>query len=114
MREFCKIKSESLLFILSFEGIVEVKMLEQLMEKFRLIECTVVEPSDQQITSHKKHVDKQKDSLHGVTFDFRKETIQEFCKANADGSKEVPFCKCNTQLLLHRQTRCGFLSEHFM
>ncbi|KAJ8028138.1 Histamine N-methyltransferase A [Holothuria leucospilota] len=81
--------SEKLFSLL--EGIVEVKMLKQLMKKFRLVECTVVEPSGEQITSYKKLVEEQKDALNGVTFDWRQETIQEFCKANADGSKKFHF-----------------------
>ncbi|KAJ8028141.1 Histamine N-methyltransferase A [Holothuria leucospilota] len=66
-------------------------MLKQLRKKFHLIECTVVEPSGEQINSYKKLVEEQKDALSGVTFDWRQETIQEFCKANADGSKKFHF-----------------------
>lgn len=70
---------------------VEVKMLKQLMKKFSLIKCTVTEPSVERITSYKKLVEDQKESLKGVTFDWRQETIQEFCKANADGSEQFHF-----------------------
>lgn len=66
-------------------------MLKLLMKKFRLIECTVVEPSGERISSYKKLVEEQKDALHCVTFEWRQETIQEFCNANADGLKKFNF-----------------------
>ncbi|KAJ8028147.1 hypothetical protein HOLleu_30301 [Holothuria leucospilota] len=66
-------------------------MLKQLMKKFRLIECTVVEPSGERISSYKKLVEEQKDALHCVTFEWRQETIQEFCNVNADGLKKFNF-----------------------
>ncbi|KAJ8028148.1 Histamine N-methyltransferase [Holothuria leucospilota] len=66
-------------------------MLMQLRKKFHLIECTVVEPSGEQIQSYKKLVEEQKDALNGVTFNWRQESFQEFCKANVDSSKTFNF-----------------------
>lgn len=84
-------KTLRVLGIGSGDGIVEVKMLKQLKEKFPLIECIVVEPGIEHIARYKELVDEQKDALKGVTFDWRQETIQEFCKANADASKKFHF-----------------------
>ncbi|KAJ8028170.1 Histamine N-methyltransferase A [Holothuria leucospilota] len=66
-------------------------MLMQLLKKFRLIECTVVEPSAEEITSYKKLVEEQKRALNGVTFHWQQESIQEFCKTNIDGLKRFHF-----------------------
>lgn len=61
------------------------------MKKFRLVEFTVVEPSADEITSFKKLVEEQKKALNGVTFHWRQESLQDFCKANADSSKRFHF-----------------------
>lgn len=81
----------SVLGIGSGDGKAELKMLTQLLKKFPLVECTVVEPSADQITSYKKLVEEQKGALNGVTFHWQQESIQEFCKANADSSKRFHF-----------------------
>ncbi|KAJ8028158.1 Histamine N-methyltransferase A [Holothuria leucospilota] len=81
----------SVLGIGSGDGKAEVKMLMHLMKKFRLVEFTVVEPSADEITSFKKLVEEQKKALNGVTFHWRQESLQDFCKANADGSKRFHF-----------------------
>lgn len=94
----------SVLGIGSGDGRIELKMLKKLMQRFRLIECTVLEPSAERITSYKKLVEEQKDALTSVTFDWRQELIQDFCKANAGGSKKFHFVNA-----IHS---CYFIPKH--
>lgn len=81
----------SILGIGSGDGKFEVKMIMKLKKKFRLIDCTVVEPSTERMASYRKLVKDEKNALDGVTFDWRQETFQEFCKANPDPSKKFHF-----------------------
>ncbi|KAJ8027740.1 Carnosine N-methyltransferase 2 [Holothuria leucospilota] len=81
----------SVLGIGSGDGKLDVEMLIRLKKKFGTIECTVVEPSAERITSYKKLVQERKDALDGVTFDWRQITLQEFCKISFDRSNKFQF-----------------------
>ncbi|XP_038068304.1 histamine N-methyltransferase-like [Patiria miniata] len=70
----------------SGSGEMDCLMLEQLKKRFPLINNRVVEPSLKMLVQYKAFAQAKAHQLHGVKFDFRQQTIEQYQEAG-DGTK---------------------------
>lgn len=72
-------------------GTFEVEIVIQLLKTFPSVACTVVEPSGERIESYKQLVEKRKSALHGATFEWRAESLDEFYEVNRVNKRQFHF-----------------------
>ena len=81
--EICKqVRLRGIFFsIFSFKGMMDCKLLIILLQQFPRINNRVVEPAPDQLVHYKALVQSKAQELHGVSCDWRQQTIDQYEKA---------------------------------